>query len=99
MTEVSPQPDGRARKNLSLILNAIAKTGLRRIAEEIGKDESTVCRMKDAQLPAFAAVLSAVGLKVVPTGYQCVDADTYKFLRRCTVERLQSEDEPRLEWD
>jgi len=96
---VSPTPDARARKNAALILNAIARTGLRRIAEDIGKDESTVSRMKETQIPALAHLLASVGLKVVPAGYQCIDADAYKFLKRCAIERLQDDEAPRLEWD
>lgn len=99
MSEVCPQPSARARKNLSCLLNAISRVGLRKIAEDIGKDESTVSRMKETQLPAFAALMASAGLKAVPVHYCCVDPDTYKFLRRCTVERLQSEEEAKLEWD
>lgn len=95
----SPQPDARSRKNFALILQAISRTGLRRIAEDLGKDESTVSRMKESQLPAFAQLLASVGLKVVPAGYHCLESDAYRFMKRCTVERLTDDERPNDELD
>lgn len=78
------------------MLHALSRVGLRRVAEDLGKDETTVGRMRDQQFPQFAQMLASMGLKVVPTGYQCVDADTYKVLKRWAIERL-SDEEPREE--
>jgi hypothetical protein len=70
------------------------------VAEDLGKDISTVSRMKESHLPQLAQLLASVGLKVVPVGYRCVDADTYKTMKRLAIERLQEEDDsPKLEFE
>jgi len=55
----------RARRNLSAILRALATVGQVRAAERMGVSESTLSRMKDADLQRIADLLAACGLKVV----------------------------------
>jgi hypothetical protein len=100
MDVLSPTPDARSRKNIAFILNRLATVGLERAGEAIGKDNTTISRMKEKALPELAMLLAALGLKVIPVGYRCVDADTYKTMKRLAIERLQEEDDgSRLEWD
>lgn len=99
MYQSSPTTDQRSRKNLTLILQRLASTGQGRVAEAIGKDESTVSRMKETHLPLLAGMLAALGLKVVPVGHRCLDADIYKTLKRLAIERLEDDTADKLEWD
>lgn len=43
----------------------------------MGISESTVSRFKSDQLEQLCTLLAHLGLKVVPTEYQCVDQKTF----------------------
>lgn len=47
--------------------------GQARVAEAIGVSESTVSRMKDADIERTAKMLAVLGLKCVPATVRCFD--------------------------
>ncbi|MBL4826713.1 MAG: Lrp/AsnC family transcriptional regulator [Spongiibacteraceae bacterium] len=55
-----------ARKNLSLVLQAIAQAGQAEIAQRLNFSTSTVSRIKSERLEEVIKVLAACGLKIVP---------------------------------
>lgn len=59
----------RTRKNHTVLLNAIAEVGQNRIADLLGESDTTISRFK-AELERCAAIMAAVGLKLVPEGRQ-----------------------------
>lgn len=67
------------------------------IALAMGKSEATVTRLLSDHLDNFGALLSQLGLKVVPTEYRCVDPEAYAFLTS-THERVMRK-APQLIWD
>jgi transcriptional regulator with XRE-family HTH domain len=73
MAALSLQPDERARKNLALILQALATAGQAELAKILEVSESTLSRMKDGDIPQMAKLLAHCGLKVVPNEYRCED--------------------------
>lgn len=100
MPEVSIQLDSRARKNLASILNGLGRAGQTKVAEIIAKDESTVSKMKDKELPQLARLLAACGLKVVPDTVKCYDPEfigAVFYLARSNLSKLENPSE--LEWD
>lgn len=67
--------DERARKNESTVLHALAGVGQSHVAACLKMSESTVSRMKDADIGRYSAFLAAIGLKVVPQSYKCAKPD------------------------
>lgn len=78
MTASSPTPAERARKAHVTILRALQEPGRQvALATAMGVSESTVSRFKSDHLEQLCAVISHLGLKVVPTEFQCVDQKTF----------------------
>jgi hypothetical protein len=75
MSELSPQPDERARKNLAAIFQALSQTGQSNVAKDLGVSEPTLSRMKEKDLPETAKLLSLCKLKVVPQDFRCVSRE------------------------
>lgn len=75
MNAASPTTDERARKNLTTILQGLARVGQTSAAEAMKVSESTVSRMKDSDLERLAALLAVMGLKVVPVQFKCYRPD------------------------
>lgn len=73
MPEVSAAVGDMSRKIERAVLHALAEHGQAHAALIMGVSESTVSRMKDGQLEALSRLLAAVGLKVVPAHYKCLD--------------------------
>lgn len=72
----------RARKNQSVILQALASLGQVRLAELMGLNETQVSRMKThGDLERTAQMLAHLGLKVVPESVQCFDPQYVEHLR------------------
>jgi transcriptional regulator with XRE-family HTH domain len=72
--------EANARKNLQLLMNAVASQGARPVAEACGVDESTVSRWKTAQdsgkpspWEQFCIALAVLNLKIVPDSAVMVD--------------------------
>lgn len=63
----------------------------------MGVSESTVSRTKNERLEEALTFLAHLGFKVVPSDYQCVDAETYAFLTK-THQRIMAK-APQLIWD
>lgn len=81
MPTVSPAIAARARKNTSAILRALAAVGQVRVAEQLGISESTVSRMKDAELDRIGELLAACGLKAVPVDLQLFEPERIQALQ------------------
>lgn len=78
MSASSPTPTERARKAHVTILRALQEPGRQvALATAMGISESTVSRFKSDQLEQLCTLLAHLGLKVVPTEYQCVDQKTF----------------------
>jgi Bacteriophage CII protein len=73
MPEVSPSASDASRKIERAILHALAEHGQAHAASVMGVSESSVSRMKDGQIEALSKLLAAIGLKVVPAQYKCLD--------------------------
>ena len=73
MNEVSSAVTDMSRKIERTILQALAERGQAHAAGLMGVSESAVSRMKDGQLELLGKLLAAIGLKVVPAQYKCLD--------------------------
>ncbi len=73
MSEVSSSASDTSRKIERAILHALADHGQAHAAAVMGVSESSVSRMKDDQIEALSRLLAAIGLKVVPAQYKCLD--------------------------
>jgi hypothetical protein len=92
------EPRERARKNLSIVLNAMAEKGQNELAKAMGVAESTISRMKgEGGLEQVVGALAHLGLKVVPVGYECYDPEYVAALRTLANVGIKKE-APRLDW-
>lgn len=73
MSEVSSSASDTSCKIERAILHALADHGQAHAAAVMGVSESSVSRMKDGQIEAMSRLLAAIGLKVVPAQYKCLD--------------------------
>lgn len=88
-----------SRKIVQAVLQRLAETSAASVAEAVGVSESTVSRFKSEHLQQVAAILSEVGLKVVPVEYQCFEPTYISALQRLAAEQLNAQKAaPRLEW-
>jgi len=63
-----------ARTNLSRIVNGMATHGRKGVADIYEKDVSTIAKwLENGQFERMAMVLAALGLKVVPSDWECLD--------------------------
>ncbi|WP_063923108.1 type IV toxin-antitoxin system AbiEi family antitoxin domain-containing protein [Cupriavidus basilensis] len=101
MEPVSSPPGELARKNLTVSLHHIARTGQNRIAEEIGVSAPTISRFcSEGDLERACKVLAAAGIKCVPIEFQCFPKDTvaaFMQLARERMNELQNVDQ--LSWE
>ncbi|MDB5963864.1 MAG: Bacteriophage protein [Polaromonas sp.] len=97
MTTVSLSPVERARKNVQVVLQALASTGQVELARAMAVHESTISRMKDGGIDTFGTALAHLGLKVVPTGVECYDPEYVNALRTLAGVGI-GRDGPRLDW-
>lgn len=93
MPAVSPTIEARARKNLAVILRAMAHASQVKVAERMGLDQSSVSRMKnagikDAEVERIATFIAACGLKVVPEDEECYEAGYLESLRQLLAVEL-----------
>lgn len=80
MNAPSLKDDERARKNLAAVLSGLSRVGQVNVARALDVSEATVSRMKDADLPAAARVISICGLKIVPAEYRCLKPEVATML-------------------
>ena len=85
---VSPKTTDQSRKTLATILRALAAVGQKPVADACGIDVATVSRM---DWERFSVAITTLGFKVVEMDKIHIDHDDYKFMRKCTVARLQQE--------
>lgn len=97
MPAVSLSPVERARKNVQVILQALAATGQNELAKAMAVHESTVSRMKESGIDQFGAALAHLGLKVVPVGVECFDPEYVNALRTLAGVGIR-QNAPRLDW-
>ena len=97
MTEASSSPIERSRKNVQVILQALASTGQNEVARSMAVHESTISRMKDGGIETFGALLAHLGLKAVPVGVQCFDPVYVEALKTLAARGIGA-DVPKLDW-
>ena len=71
----------RAQKSHSALLRGLASVSQKRAAELIGCSETTMNSIKADQLERFAALVAAVGLKLVPITDQTFDESFISALK------------------
>lgn len=96
MSEVL-SPQERARKTVSLILQALAATGQVEAAKAMAVHESTVSRLKADHIDNIGSLLTAVGLKVVPMGMACFDPEYVAALKTLANVGIK-QSSPKLDW-
>jgi hypothetical protein len=73
---VSALPNAHARTNAARILNGLATTGAKTVADIYERDVSMVSKWKeDGQFEKMATMLATMGLKVVPIDWQVMDTE------------------------
>lgn len=78
MSASSPTPTERARKGMQLALRALQEPGKAgALAVSMGLSDSTVSRIKTERLEEVLLFLAYLGIKAVPSEYQCVDPKTF----------------------
>lgn len=98
MAELSPDALLKSRNFETEALRRVAAVQYEAIAEKLGCDKSTVCRMfgdRGIKLAEVPLLLEALGWKVVGKDQHCVPLDefeAYRTLARITVAG------PKLEW-
>lgn len=90
-------PADRARKNETIMLQALAAAGQNTVAIAMGVNESTISRFKDGGITQAAALIAHCGLKVVPAGVQCFDPE-YVASLRCLAEVGIRQQAPKLDF-
>lgn len=90
-------PAERARKNESVMLQALAATGQNTVALAMGVNESTISRFKDGGLAQAAQLLAHCGLKVVPVGMACFDPNYVEALKTLAEVGIRQQ-APKLDW-
>lgn len=99
MSSLNPTQQDRARKFESLVLQHLASTGQKPVADALGVNESTISRMKEGGIANLCEMLAVIGLKIVPADMQCYraeDIEPYIQIAKQHLERMQSARE--LEW-
>lgn len=79
-----------ARKNHTLILQALGKIGQDKVADLIGISGSTLSVFKNENLERLSSVLAACGLKVVVNTEESVSADEIWALRVLAIKQLEN---------
>jgi hypothetical protein len=97
MAAVSLSPTERSRKNVQVILQALASVGQNELAKAMGVHESTVSRFKDKEITTVGSALAHMGLKVVPVGVECFDPEYVEALRTLAARGIGAEP-PKLDW-
>lgn len=98
MPSASLAPTERARKAVSLVLQAMEDPGKAgALAVAMGVSDATVSRIKNERLKEVALLCAHLGIKWVPADHTCVDAATYNFLTTTHARVMQKA--PELVWD
>ncbi|MEO6147041.1 MAG: CII family transcriptional regulator [Sulfuriferula sp.] len=101
MPEVLPAPSETARKIESTILRRFASVGQTTVAKAIGGSDTKISRMiSDGDIREFSVMLTALGLKTVPTEMKCYNPKDIEYLLYCQQQYARMLSTPdQLEWD
>ncbi len=94
MTPVSSADAEKARKFHTLALQRISSVGQNNMAEKLKTSESTVSRFVASDLERACAVLSVLGLKVVPIEMKCYPKEVIDSLFSLTRMHLNQLETP-----
>lgn len=98
MPEGSLSPIERSRKNVQVILQALAGTGQVEAAKAMGVHESTVSRMKADHIDHIGSLLAVIGLKVVPVGMKCFEPSYVEALKTLAEVGIRQQSPRSLDW-
>ncbi|WP_025859065.1 CII family transcriptional regulator [Pseudomonas sp. CHM02] len=85
-----------ARKNYSVLMQALASVGNAPVALAVGCDEATISRMKPEKFEQFCQILAVLGLKVVPNNMRCFDVrdiEAILYQAKRWMEHIQNVDQ------
>ena len=88
MTEVSPDVRESARKIETTLRNALAEMGQARVADKMNVSESTISRMKDADIEKFALFIAAINCNIVGKDQRVVSASDLQVLKHLAARGL-----------
>ena len=88
MTEVSPDVRESARKTETTLRNALAEMGQARVADKMNVSESTISRMKDADIEKFALFIAAINCNIVGKDQRVVSASDLQVLKHLAARGL-----------
>ena len=88
MSEVSQDVRESARKIETQLRNALADMGQARVADKMNISESTISRMKDADIEKFALFIAALNLNIVGKDQRVVSATDLQVLRHLAARGL-----------
>lgn len=95
MASVSPLPQDLASKVAHVILRGLARLPLAEISAAIQKDESTASRLRSGEskltVGEFAALLAAIGCKVVDKDKVCVDPQVFESVVHINMRAMRNE--------
>ncbi|MFG5779893.1 CII family transcriptional regulator [Comamonas sp. J-3] len=88
MAEVSQDVRESARKIETALRNALADMGQARVADKMNVSESTVSRMKDADIEKFALFVAALNCSVVGKEQRVISASDLQVLKHLAARGL-----------
>lgn len=88
MSEVSQDVRESARKIETLLRNALAEMGQARVADKMNVSESTVSRMKDADIEKFALFMAAINVGVQPPNFRLISETDLRALKHFAARGL-----------
>ena len=88
-SKLSPRQQESARKQLQIVLHALAGSTLSPVADAVGSDVSSLSRWKTERFPQLAEILAALELKIVPAGAMVYAADDIQALLHLSRRSLE----------
>ena len=88
MTEVSPDVRESARKIETTLRNALAEMGQARVADKMNVSESTISRMKEADIEKFALFIAAINCSIVSKDQRVISASDLQVLKHLAARGL-----------
>ena len=88
MAEVSQDVRESARKIETTLRNQLAEMGQARVADKMNVSESTISRMKDADIDKFALFIAAINCNIVGKDQRVVSASDLQVLKHLAARGL-----------
>ena len=88
MAEVSQDVRESARKIETTLRNQLAEMGQARVADKMNVSESTISRMKDADIEKFALFIAAINCNIVGKDQRVVSASDLQVLKHLAARGL-----------